>query len=230
MLYQITFVSPNKERIKIIPTCPEIFHDGKKAIFILVEPGVEHTGDPKSYWAHVTSVEEDMKNPSGHGEFFCKVNYGFGGNWGISCKEDLFHARFDNPEEAVIFYYLFKRSLELEKESCPLPDDVVKYIEVESQKAKEDYDRIRMQLNTNMVIRFHLKKLAEKYGLRNVKWQTGTCDADQEAEDLVNWKVDDEQTLIDYIYNNFGKDAGRSYVGHLASALRHSAPEIAERL
>lgn len=137
--------------------------------------------------------------------------------------------RLPTKELAATVYEAIQRRSQEVIAKQPLPDDVGRYLEDrashlrdEEQKALSKFMQIRHE-------RYQLNKFAKSYNLNSLCWRTDDSDADETIKDFWNLKVDD-QTLVDYLYENLGKDFGRTYRAMLGRMLKCYNPQMVEEL
>ncbi len=143
---------------------------------------------------------------------------------------DIFaHTNFKEPEFAGIFVDLFLRKMAETLDANPLSFIVSSFLEVRARSLREQKAAAINTIRNVEYEQAYLKEISKKHLAGRLDSYLYDVQPNEEIiKDFCEFKIDDK-SLIDHIYEEFGKDTGRTYRALLARLLKIIDPVLAEK-
>jgi hypothetical protein len=207
---------------------PVIYETGP--VIFCFHPADDRKGEFRVY---TKTPEEEKKDSHGYGDYLCEVERYFDdeNRWkvkppfDVELPPEIGYVSFKSKEEAAYVYYCYQLAITREKARHPLPDNIRDYLTKRARSLRERKQALLSQLIDLAREQHDLLEFSRQFNLDHVEWCTEESDAQQACKELIDFKIDDE-TLIEHIYNTFGKDAGRAYRGHLDAVVQFVDPTL----
>lgn len=152
---------------------------------------------------------------------------------GADFVEDLPPIKFKTKEEAAELCWTVFKNVKSVTESRPLPDDVKEYVERRARSLRDKQRELESAMYDLRTEQAELKQLAEKNRIDRAIHFVDVTTGEEALKELLELGFNDgpgEESLIDFIYKQFGKDAGRSYRGRLTRLVRALDPSLPEKV
>jgi len=140
---------------------------------------------------------------------------------------------FDQMEEAAYYLWSVLKMVKKFHSGNPLSEDVSQYLGQRSRSLRDEERNILSRLLDIRIERFGLRKIAEKYNLENIVWQTDDCDKEKVVRDLLKFSLSEgDVPLISEtcLYDLIGKDDARTFMSLLQKALSFVAPNVTQEM
>lgn len=196
--------------------------------------------DGRGFRVYTRTRAEVKENPDGYGNYLCDVQmthdkeaWTLRANGEYELPQNIKSLRFPDKEMAAKVYFCYITNLEKEKEQHPLPDDITRHLKRRARELREKRQQLETEFHQLVAEQREFLFFARKYKIDEIEWTTDNADAIQACQDLVDYCPDEEygavnpderKTLIDYVYEKWGKDAGRTYRARLRRALKFADP------